>query len=153
MSSTRNMLPMERPADEEDEEDLSDDEDADDLGVSSLKIGGGGENAHFTTIIREMVTTGYAEGHPADSLLMEVKGCKFAQNKVCVAIPGAVHCRSNSNSVRLLFSPTPTVWRVCCPASCTSRWKPLTRVASSKRPTFSRSGSPCRPPRRAGGPS
>ena len=28
-----------------------------------------------------MVTTGHAEGHPPDNLLMEIKGYKFAQNK------------------------------------------------------------------------
>jgi hypothetical protein len=79
---------MERPVDEEDEEDLSDDDDDDayESGLVRSNGGnGGGENASFANIIREMVTTGYAEGHPADSLLMEVKGCKFAQNKVCLA--------------------------------------------------------------------
>jgi hypothetical protein len=36
----------------------------------------------FVKIISEMVTTGHAQGDPADSLLMEIKGCKFAHNKV-----------------------------------------------------------------------
>ena len=32
-------------------------------------------------VISDMVTTGHAEGHPPDNLLMEIKGYKFAQNK------------------------------------------------------------------------
>jgi hypothetical protein len=74
---------MECPADEEDE-DLSDDElDGDALDAGQARpSGASGENWRFAIIIREMVVTGYAEGHPADSLLMEVKGCKFAQNLV-----------------------------------------------------------------------
>lgn len=38
----------------------------------------------FVKVVSEMVSTGYAEGHPAGSLLMEIKGYKFAQNKVSV---------------------------------------------------------------------
>jgi TPP-dependent 2-oxoacid decarboxylase len=37
---------------------------------------------NFGKVLADMVTTGFAEGHPASSLLMEIKGYKFAQNKV-----------------------------------------------------------------------
>lgn len=36
----------------------------------------------FARVVGEMVSTGISEGHPAGSLLMEIKGYKFAQNKV-----------------------------------------------------------------------
>mmetsp|Transcript_1218 Transcript_1218/g.1986 ORF Transcript_1218/g.1986 Transcript_1218/m.1986 type:complete len:748 (-) Transcript_1218:122-2365(-) len=38
-------------------------------------------DADFSRIVGDMVTTGRKEGHPADNLLMEIKGFKFAQNK------------------------------------------------------------------------
>ena len=37
---------------------------------------------NFETVISEMVSTGYAEGHPTDSIALEIKSYKFAQNKV-----------------------------------------------------------------------
>lgn len=37
---------------------------------------------NFETIISDMVATGYAEGHPTDSISLEIKSFKFAQNKV-----------------------------------------------------------------------
>ena len=79
---------MPPPADDFDEDD------GDDYGSGSGDEGGyamrsenspngaNTANMNFTRIISEMVLTGYAEGHPAESLLMEIKGCKFAQNKV-----------------------------------------------------------------------
>jgi hypothetical protein len=48
--------------------------------------GGGGGAAAFVEVVGDMVTTGHAEGHPPDNLLMEIKGYKFAQNKVCVSM-------------------------------------------------------------------
>ena len=36
----------------------------------------------FLDIIGDMVTSGQADGHSPDNLLMEIKGYKFAQNKV-----------------------------------------------------------------------
>lgn len=57
--------------------------------------GGGGDNftgdvegasardvLNFAQVVGDMVRSGHAEGHPASSLLMEIKGYKFAQNKV-----------------------------------------------------------------------
>lgn len=44
--------------------------------------GAGSED--FNKVVGEMVSTGYAEGHPTDNLLMEIKGFKFAQNKVFI---------------------------------------------------------------------
>ncbi len=78
----------------EEEEDYSDDEEGDDLRDRQYEPGSGAVSAElsstigaglatsFVSIVSEMVSTGHAEGHPADSLLMEIKGCKFAQNKV-----------------------------------------------------------------------
>jgi hypothetical protein len=37
---------------------------------------------NFEIVISEMVSTGYAEGHPTDSIALEIKSYKFAQNKV-----------------------------------------------------------------------
>ena len=37
----------------------------------------------FIGVISDMVTTGHSDGHQPDNLLMEIKGYKFAQNKVC----------------------------------------------------------------------
>ncbi len=59
-------------------DEFSDAEDEDDESL----VGGAEQVGDFATIVGEMVSTGHAEGHPADSLLMEIKGCKFAQNKV-----------------------------------------------------------------------
>jgi len=40
------------------------------------------EGAHvFGKNVCDMVVTGYDEGHPADNVLMEIKGYKFSQNK------------------------------------------------------------------------
>ena len=36
----------------------------------------------FSRGVSEMVSSGFAEGHVASSLLMDIKGYKFAQNKV-----------------------------------------------------------------------
>jgi hypothetical protein len=36
----------------------------------------------FLKVISDMVVSAILEGHPADSVLMEIKGFKFAQNKV-----------------------------------------------------------------------
>jgi hypothetical protein len=40
----------------------------------------------FFQVVGDMVTTGYEESHPADNLLMEIKGYKFAQNKVLTVL-------------------------------------------------------------------
>ena len=42
------------------------------------------DTLNFAKVVGDMVSTGHAEGHPAASLLMEIKGYKFAQNKVGV---------------------------------------------------------------------
>ena len=36
----------------------------------------------FYKNVYDMVVTGYNEGHPAENVLMEIKGYKFSQNKV-----------------------------------------------------------------------
>ena len=40
------------------------------------------DELEFLDIIGDMVLTGYADGHQPENLLMEIKGYKFAQNKV-----------------------------------------------------------------------
>ena len=40
------------------------------------------DELEFLDIISDMVLTGYADGHQPENLLMEIKGYKFAQNKV-----------------------------------------------------------------------
>lgn len=99
------------PAPEEEESDNEgydeDDVDADGNGASGAYGGGnnggnGGGGSQFTgdadaaaardvlnfgKVVGDMVTTGHAEGHPASSLLMEIKGYKFAQNKVSLVHP------------------------------------------------------------------
>ncbi|KAJ1424856.1 nucleotide-diphospho-sugar transferase [Ochromonadaceae sp. CCMP2298] len=45
----------------------------------------------FAHVVGDMVSTGHCEGHPAASLLMEIKGYKFAQNKsYCDCLRGIV---------------------------------------------------------------
>ena len=44
--------------------------------------GGGSGAAVFVEVVGDMVTSGHTEGHPPENLLMEIKGYKFAQNKV-----------------------------------------------------------------------
>jgi hypothetical protein len=44
-------------------------------------------DASFETIVGEMVATGYVEGHPTDSIALEIKSLKFAQNKVRPPLP------------------------------------------------------------------
>ena len=39
-------------------------------------------NSAFLDVISDMVATGHSDGHQPDNLLMEIKGYKFAQNKV-----------------------------------------------------------------------
>ena len=40
----------------------------------------------MTSVLLISICTGYAEGHPTDNLLMEIKGYKFAQNKVSLCV-------------------------------------------------------------------
>ena len=40
------------------------------------------DNIAFIDVISDMISTGHADGHQPDNLLMEIKGYKFAQNKV-----------------------------------------------------------------------
>ena len=40
------------------------------------------EDLKFLDIISDMVLTGHTDGHQPENLLMEIKGYKFAQNKV-----------------------------------------------------------------------
>jgi hypothetical protein len=61
-------------------------------GGAGLQFTGDAESAqarevlNFGKVVGDMVSTGHAEGHPASSLLMEIKGYKFAQNKVSCVI-------------------------------------------------------------------
>lgn len=65
-------------------------------------------NVEFVKIVSDMVSSGHSEGHPADSLLMEIKGLKFAQNKtycncVCGIVPAMLQvvinsCNNNNNT-------------------------------------------------------
>lgn len=49
---------------------------------SSSKMKSDTDIKAFLDIIGDMVTSGQADGHSPDNLLMEIKGYKFAQNKV-----------------------------------------------------------------------
>ena len=60
----------------EEEDDLEDDSNLDDPDLTESE-----RNTGFKQLVYEMVASGYAEKHPAESLLMEIKGLKFAQNK------------------------------------------------------------------------
>lgn len=60
------------PKPEDDSEDEEDDTDAHE----------NSDDSSFVKIVLDMVVTAMKEGHPADSVLMEIKGFKFAQNKV-----------------------------------------------------------------------
>jgi hypothetical protein len=55
----------------------------------------------FHSVVRDMLVTGHADGHPIDNLLLEIKGYKFAQNRcvcqcmlqfVCVDTVSCLHC-------------------------------------------------------------
>lgn len=47
----------------------------------------------FSACIADMVLTGYQEGHPAENILMEIKGFKFSQNKVCLYVCTSLYAR------------------------------------------------------------
>ena len=81
------------------EEDSDEEADFDSEGEDGMGGGGGAAGGQFIAdadaaaardviafgkVVGDMVTSGHAEGHPASSLLMEIKGYKFAQNKVCI---------------------------------------------------------------------
>lgn len=96
-----------------------DDGDADDEGYDDeggdFDTYAGGEGAQvFGKNVCDMVTTGFAEGHPADNVLMEIKGYKFSQNKSfqdCLAgvFPGLVAVilqKGTSKNSLLSFSKT-----------------------------------------------
>lgn len=73
---------------EPEEDEFGEDDEMEDLDLIDVD---GKAEGDFVQIISDMVTSGYTESHPADSLLMEIKGYKFAQNKAyadCIA--GAV---------------------------------------------------------------
>lgn len=36
----------------------------------------------FEKLVADMVATGYSDGHPAENVLLEIKGLKFGHNKV-----------------------------------------------------------------------
>jgi len=67
---------------------------------------------NFETVISEMVSTGYAEGHPTDSIALEIKSYKFAQNKEfadCVrgVVPGLLSLVIKEQSLPTGIIPTP----------------------------------------------
>eukprot|EP01038_Epipyxis_sp_PR26KG_P007435 gene7435-10131_t len=63
----------------EDDDSIYDDED--NMMSSNNNNNLNTKNENFQKVITDMIVTGYEEGHPPDSLLMEVKGFKFSQNK------------------------------------------------------------------------
>jgi hypothetical protein len=46
---------------------------------------------------------GRSEGHPSDNILMEIKGYKFAQNKVCIALAFCTIISLHNNSNCIMF--------------------------------------------------
>lgn len=67
---------------------------------------------NFETVISEMVSTGYAEGHPTDSIALEIKSYKFAQNKEfadCIrgVVPGLLTLVIKEQSLPTGIIPTP----------------------------------------------
>lgn len=68
------------PEPEPENEAFDDDAYADD-GEFDMGAGDSGPNI-FGKNVSDMISTGHAEGHPADNVLMEIKGYKFSQNKV-----------------------------------------------------------------------
>ena len=92
---------------DEDGEFYSGDIDDLDGGSSSPKRGVASPNSSFQRIVGEMISTGYTEKHPPDNLLMEIKGFKFAQNKVWFASCYFLGCR------RPICSPKMTAMLLC----------------------------------------
>jgi hypothetical protein len=100
------------------------------------QAGGGAGSEGFNRVVGEMVTTGYAEGHPTDNLLMEIKGFKFAQNKVCTALHYIMRpwCRYGTLMVcaRLMYRNSRTVFAgqflLCLPSCSASSPAPAARL-------------------------
>jgi hypothetical protein len=68
--------------DEDDDELLSEGQLLADAATATAQAG-----RDFHSVVRDMLVTGHADGHPIDNLLLEIKGYKFAQNrysKLCV---------------------------------------------------------------------
>lgn len=55
---------------------------SDEIRDSDSEQGEDEQEAHFEVVVSDMVTSGYADGHPTDSIALEIKSYKFAQNKV-----------------------------------------------------------------------
>ena len=79
------QMPRPEESDSEDEDGPDGDEygEGNNLFSADVEATGAREVLSFTRVVGDMVSTGISEGHPASSLLMEIKGYKFAQNKVC----------------------------------------------------------------------
>lgn len=54
---------------------------SDEIRDSDSEQGEDEQEAHFEVVVSDMVTSGYADGHPTDSIALEIKSYKFAQNK------------------------------------------------------------------------
>ncbi len=74
--------PEESDSEDEDGPDGDDYGEGNNLFSADVEATGAREVLSFTRVVGDMVSTGISEGHPASSLLMEIKGYKFAQNKV-----------------------------------------------------------------------
>jgi hypothetical protein len=68
----------EKGADSDSDDDLSHEMDGEDDDDDDVVI----RDNNFCRNVMEMVVTASTEGHPADSILMEIKALKFAHNKV-----------------------------------------------------------------------
>jgi len=60
--------------------------------------------SHFKDTVSDMIATGYAEKHPPDNVILEIKGYKFAQNKEfhdCIAgiIPALLRICCNGDAL------------------------------------------------------
>jgi hypothetical protein len=53
------------------------------------------KNEPFLAVISDMVISGQADGHSSENLLMEIKGYKFAQNKVHLNYLLCLSCQRN----------------------------------------------------------
>lgn len=73
---------MPRPEESDSDGEDGDEDHGDDPFSADVEETGAREVLSFARVVGDMVSTGISEGHPAGSLLMEIKGYKFAQNKV-----------------------------------------------------------------------
>lgn len=68
----------------DDDSEFDDDEDESSATLHLSKESSIMTSSDFETIISDMITSGYQENNPPENVILEIKGYKFAQNKVYV---------------------------------------------------------------------